>query len=304
MAIIPPYLKPGDTIGITAPAGYVSHERIAGAIKVLESSGFKVKVGATIGTGEYYFSGSDGERLQDLQMLLDDATVKAILMGRGGYGTSRIIDALDFTKFVAQPKWICGFSDITVLLSHILQRFDIASLHSPMCGAITEETAGEFYIQSLFRAWSGEGETYILTPHSLQKPGTATGILTGGNLAILGHLTGSVSQVDTRGKILFIEDIGEHLYNIDRLLVNLKRSGQLESLAGLVCGSFTEMEDTERPYGKSLEEIILQNVAAYNYPVAFGLPCGHDTVNVTLRMGLPYRFTVDAAGGMLEALIP
>ena len=301
--ILPPHLQPGDTIGITAPAGYVSADRVAGAVQVLQGWGFKVKSGATIGTGEFYFSGTDEARLADLQAMLDDREVKAVLMGRGGYGCSRIIDALDFSAFVAAPKWICGFSDITVLHSHIHQCFDIATLHSPMCGAITAETRDEFYIQSLLRALLGGEEDYSFPAHPVQRAGSAEGVLVGGNLAILAHLTGSISQLDTRGKILFIEDIGEHLYNIDRLLVNLKRSGQLEHLAGLVCGSFTDMEDTERPYGKSLEEIILQNMAGYNFPVAFGLPCGHDPVNVTLRLGQQHTLRVSEKGGMLSVVL-
>lgn len=297
---IPPYLKPGDTIGITCPAGYVSHERVAFAKEVFERWGFKVLLGKTIGTGDYYFSGHDAERLADMQEMLDDTSVKAILMGRGGYGTSRIVDSLDFTAFRQAPKWICGFSDITVLHSHIHQQFGVASLHSPMCGAFTPVSEQTQYIQSLHRALTGDRLSYSFPASMHNRPGTCDGVVVGGNLAILAHLTGSASQADTDGKILFIEDIGEHLYNIDRLLLNLRRSGQLAGLKGLLVGQFTDMQDTERPFGRTLEEIILDKVADYDYPVAFNFPCGHDTENVTLPLGMPVQLIVADSGSRLD----
>ena len=297
---IPPFLKLGDAIGITCPAGYVSHERITWAAEILQRWGFRVIRGKTIGTGDYYFSGHDAERLTDLQMMLDDADIKAILMGRGGYGVSRIIDAIDFTTFQKAPKWICGFSDITVLHSHIHQMLGIATLHSPMCGAFTPESENSYYIQSLRQALIGNLLTYSFPASSFNRPGIAEGIVIGGNLALLAHLTGSASQITTDGKILFIEDIGEHLYNVDRLLLNLKRSGQLSRLKGLLVGSFTEMQDTERPFGQTLEEIIWDKVAEYDYPVAFNFPCGHDVENVTLPMGIPARLTIKENGSQLS----
>lgn len=298
--ILPPPLQPGDTIGITCPAGYVAHERIAHCTEVLARWGFKVQVGRTVGTGQFYFSGKDEERLADLQDMLDDSNVKAILMGRGGYGTSRIIDALDFTRFRAQPKWICGFSDITVLHSHIQATTGIATLHSPMCGAFTAASEETYYIQSLRKALTGEPLRYTFSPSPYNRTGETEGILVGGNLAILAHLSGSASQLDTKGKLLFIEDIGEHLYNIDRLLLNLKRSGQLSHLAGLLVGSFTDLQDTERPFGQTLEEIVWDKVAEYDYPVAFKVPCGHDTENISLMLGTTHRLEVDANGAALS----
>jgi muramoyltetrapeptide carboxypeptidase len=293
---IPPYLKPGDTIGITCPAGYVAPERVAFCVAVLERWGFKVKRGKTIGTGQYYFSGHDAERLADLQEMLNDSEVKAVLAGRGGYGVSRIIDAVDWTAFRAAPKWICGFSDITVLHSHIHQTLGVATLHSPMCGAFTPESEDSYYIESLRRAWTGEPLRYYFSASEWNRIGTAEGVLVGGNLAILAHLSGSVSQLNTEGKILFIEDIGEHLYHIDRMLLTLKRSGQLRGLKALLVGQFTDVEDTERPFGQRLEEIILDKVAEYDFPVAFGLPCGHDAENITLCLGRPHRLEAAASG--------
>ncbi len=300
--IIPPPLRPGDAIGITCPAGYVSPERVACAVEVLTRWGFRVVLGETIGTGDYYFSGHDAERLADLQAMLDDGSIKAILMGRGGYGCSRIIDDIDFSAFQKAPKWVCGFSDITVLHSHIRQHFGIATLHAPMCGAFTPESEGSHYIQSLQQALTGQPLEYAFPPSTYNRHGATGGIVTGGNLAILAHLTGSPSQADTAGKILFIEDIGEHLYNVDRLLLNLKRSGQLSGLKGLLVGQFTDMEDTERPFGQTLEEIIWDKVSEYDYPVAFNFPCGHSQENVTLPLGMPMRLEVGESGSRLTTM--
>lgn len=300
--IIPPYLQPGDTIGITAPAGYVSHERIACAIETFQAWGYKVKIGKTIGTGEHYFSGTDAERLADLQDMLDDSAVKAVVMGRGGYGVSRIIDDIRFEAFATHPKWICGFSDITILHSHIHQNYGIASIHGPMCGAYTPETGGSYYVQSVQQALTGKPISYSFPLSAANTYGVAEGPIVGGNLAILSHLTGSVSQLNTDGKILLIEDIGEHLYHIDRLMLNLKRSGQLKGLKALLVGSFTLVEDTERPFGQTLEEIISSKVREYEYPVAFNFPCGHDTENVSVVLGRKHRLEVTESGSSLRLL--
>lgn len=291
-SIIPPYLKPGDTIGITCPSGYLPAERIVSAKKTLESWGYKVVTGSTVGSGHYYFSDNDERRLYDLQSMLDNKEIAAILMGRGGYGLSRIIDQIDFTAFCKHPKWICGFSDITVLHNHIQAQFGIATMHGPMCAAFREDTVLEPHILSVQQAWSGQSLHYPLSPHMQNRNGQASGILTGGNLAILAHLSGSVSQVDTRDKILFLEDIGEYLYNIDRMLYNLKRAGMLQHIKALVCGGFTDIKDTERPFGQDIYEIIKDKVREYDYPVCFDLPAGHLDINYTLCLGLPYELKV------------
>lgn len=296
----PPYLKKGSAIGITAPSGFVSRERVAYASELLQFWGFRVRIGATIGTEHHYFSGTDEARLRDLQQMLDDPGLDAILMGRGGYGLSRIIDQLDFTAFRAKPKWICGFSDIVVLHNHINANFGIPTLHSPMCGAFRPETANADHIKNFLAAVTGESLYYHTAPSSFNRAGVAEGLLTGGNLAILGHLTGSSSEVDTAGKILFIEDIGEHLYHIDRLMLNLKRAGKLDNLKGLVVGSFTEIEDTDRPFGQTLEEIISYKVRGYSYPVCFNFPCGHQEINYTLTLGMQHKLIVNDLGGHLE----
>ncbi|HTN47777.1 MAG TPA: LD-carboxypeptidase [Flavipsychrobacter sp.] len=297
---VPPYLKPGDTIGITCPAGYVSFERVAYAITVLEKWGFKVKVGKTVGSEHFYFSGNDAARLTDLQQMLDDESIAAILMGRGGYGVSRIIDELDFSKFIESPKWICGFSDITVLHSHLHAIYKIPTLHSPMCGAFQPETENADYILQFRAALTGQPVSQEFPASPYNRTGEATGILTGGNLAMLAHLTGSVSEADMDGKILFVEDIGEHYYNVDRLLLNLKRAGKLEGLTALLVGSFTDMQDTERPFGQTPEEIIWDKVREYDYPVAFNFPCGHQAVNYTLKLGMDYHLKITDDGSFLS----
>ena len=231
--------------------------------------------------------------------MLDDPNIDAILIGRGGYGMSRIIDRLDFTRFLQKPKWICGFSDITVLLNHLQSRFGIPSLLSPMCDAFKPETEFADHILCFRKALRGDSLQYQAAASPFNRNGKAMGILTGGNVAILAHLTGSVSEVDTDGKILFIEDIGEYRYNLDRMLLNLKRAGKFDNLKALLVGSFTDMQDTERPFGQSTEEIIFDKVREYDYPVMFGFPCGHQDINYTLRMGMEHTLEVNDSGGFL-----
>ncbi len=297
-----PYLKPGMKIGITCPSGYVDASRVEQAVRLLHAQGYETVLGKTIGLGDYYFAGSDQDRLADLQAMLDDTSLAAIWMGRGGYGMSRIIDQLDFTKFLKHPKWICGFSDITVLHSHLQAQFALPTIHALMCGSVVADNWQSAPVQSLLLALEGKSLSYEMPAHPLNILGSVTAPLVGGNLAILAHLTGSPSQLQTAGKILFIEDIGEHLYQIDRMLYNLKRSGQLQALSGLVVGSFTDVEDTERPFGQSLEEIIWDKVAEYGYPVCFNVPCGHQYDNRALRLGMPYQLSVLEEKATLSSL--
>ncbi len=301
MSIIPPYLRRGATIGITCPAGFVSEERVHFAVETLKLWGFEVVVGSTVGSEHHYFSGTDEARLADLQAMLDDPRINAILMGRGGYGLSRIIDQIDFTNFIEQPKWICGFSDITVLHSHIHQQYHIPTLHSPMTGAFTPDTINSDHIKKFYAALIGESLFYHTQPCTYNTLGAAEGILVGGNLAILSHLVGSSSDIDTFGKILFIEDVGEHLYKVDRMLLTLKRAGKLSNLKALIVGGFTEMEDTSpRPFGKPLEAIIAEMVEEYHYPVCFNFPTGHIDENHTLTLGMKHKLNVTTQGGHLE----
>ena len=292
MIKIPPYLKKGDTIGITCPAGYMAEAKAQACIDTLQSWGFDVMVGKTIGgKSKNYFSGTDEVRQNELQAMLDDDKIHAILCGRGGYGVTRIIDGLDFTKFKKKPKWIIGFSDITVLHAHLYTKIKVASLHAPMASAFTE---GENkFIKSLHKAIIGKKATYTCAAHPFNKPGTVTAELVGGNLSLLVHLIGTPSAINTKNKILFIEDIGEHIYNIDRMLYQLKRSGKLENLAGLIVGGFTNMLDTERPFGKKVNKLIKEITAAYDYPICFGFPVSHVKENYALKIGVTYNLTIN-----------
>ena len=302
MSSIPSYLKPGDTIGVICPSGSMLFDKISTCLLTLERWGFKVKKGKTLGTQFHYFSGTDKERLHDLQMMLNDEEVKAILCARGGYGLSRIIDEVDFTRFKQNPKWIIGYSDITILHSHLLRNFNIASLHSPMAAAFNDGGSDAIYVQSLRKALLGETYSYSSAPHPLNRNGSATGDLTGGNLCLLAHLLGSASSVNTKEKILFIEDVGEYIYNVDRLLMQLKRAGQLDHLAGLIVGSFTDNKDTSTPFGQSVYESIYDKIKSYSYPVCFGFPVGHATENYTLKHGAMHTFQVSDKGATLTEM--
>ena len=295
-------LSKGDAIGITCPSGYVSEERVAYAIAVLEKWGYQVRVGRTVGTEFHYFSGTDEERAADLQAMLDDTQIKAVLMGRGGYGMSRIIDRLDFTAFRQHPKLVCGFSDITVIHSHIQANFGLPTLHSPMCGHFKPETENEDFLLSFKRALAGEAQQYSAPASAYNRTGVAEGILTGGNLSLLVHLTASVSEVDWAGKILFVEDLGEHLYQVDRMMMHLKRACKLSKLKGIIFGGFTDMQDTDRPFGQTIEQILSDKVKEYDYPVCFNFPSGHTDINYTIALGQQHKLEVTPQGGVLTTV--
>ena len=293
MITIPPYLKKGNTIGITCPAGFMAAEKAQTCIHILQQWGYEVMVGKTLGSSSNnYFSGNDEERRDELQAMLDDKNIHAILCGRGGYGVGRIIDQLDFKQFKKNPKWIIGFSDITVLHSHIYSNLKIATLHAPMASAFNHEGYKNEFVGSLQKALAAKKANYKTLGHPFNKPGNAEGELIGGNLSLLAHLTGTPSDIKTKNKILFIEDTGEYIYNIDRMLYQLKRSGKLDQLAGLLVGGFTDMKDTERPFGKSVYEVIDDIVAEYAYPVCFDFPVSHGKDNYALKVGVPYQLKV------------
>ncbi len=290
--IIPPYLKKNDTIGMICPSGFMPTEKTLQAQKTLTDWGFKIKMGSTVGSQYNYFSGDDDQRLQDLQQMLDDKEIKAIFCARGGYGLSRIIDRLSFKKFKAHPKWIVGFSDITVLHYHLLAKLRIACMHAPMAAAFNDDGYKNIYVNSLKESLLGKLCNYECSPHLFNKKGKAEGRLIGGNLSLIAHLTGTRSQVKTENKILFIEDVGEYIYNVDRMLYQLKRSGQLKKLAGLIVGGFTEMKDTTIPYGQSVFEVIKDIVKEYDYPVCFDFPVSHGTENYALKCGISHKLNV------------
>ena len=289
---IPPYLSSGATIGMVCPSGYLPLENVQNCIKAFELRGYKMRLGKTVGHQHNYFSGTDAERLADLQQMLDDDSIDAILCGRGGYGLSRIIDQIDFTRFVKHPKWIIGFSDITVLHAHIFSCFNIATIHAPMAAAFNHALSPNPYTGSLYTAIEGTSLQYTCNSHPFNKEGSVTGQVIGGNLTIIAHLVGSVSAFNTKDKILFIEDIGEHLYNIDRMMFQLKRAGVLQHLKGLIVGGFTDMKDTTIPFGASIQEIIYAHIKDYNYPVCFDFPVSHDTENYAIKVGCNYTLNI------------
>jgi muramoyltetrapeptide carboxypeptidase len=286
----PPYLKKGDKIGIVACARKISREQLQNAVDLFTSWGLEIAYGKNLFNECNQFSGTDEERASDLQMMLDDQSVKAVISARGGYGTIRAIDKIDFTKFRKHPKWVVGYSDITVLHSHI-HNFGIETIHATM--PINFHVSNEAN-ETLRKVLFGEKLSYEIEFHPLNRKGNATGELVGGNLSLLYALTGSDSDIDPNGKILFIEDLDEYLYHIDRMMINLKRSGKLKGLAGLVVGGMTDMKDNEIPFGKTAEEIIMDAVKEYNYPVCFNVPAGHIDKNFALIFGRKVNLEVGA----------
>ena len=294
MIKIPPYLKKGDTIGIVCPSGTLTAKKAATCISTLEAWGYKVKIGKTLGTQHHYFSATDEARAADMQDMLDDKKVQAVLCGRGGYGMSRIIDLLDFKKFTKHPKWVIGFSDITLLHNHSTEVLKTASLHAPMAAAFNNGQSNNEWVLSLKNALQGKKANYKAAPHALNRIGKTKGKLVGGNLTLVAHAIGSVSSLKTKNTILFLEDIGEYKYNIDRMMLQLKRSGMLKNLAGLIVGGFTQTKDSDPAFGSTVFEIIQAAVAEYNYPVCYDFPVSHDKENFALKHGIEYALEVTA----------
>jgi muramoyltetrapeptide carboxypeptidase len=303
--VIPPYLKPGDTIGITCPAGYIKTEAIQPAVQLMQSWGFNIKIGQTVGKRDLTMGGTDVERLADLQQMLDDPNIKAIMCARGGYGAVHIIDQLNFKRFTVNPKWLIGFSDITVLHNHIHTNCHVATLHSKMCNSFPDNWSLAEPIQvetilSIKQALTGQKLTYSSPGSASNRSGNAIGHLVGGNLSIVATLTGTRSDINTDGKILFLEDTGEYLYNIDRMFYNLQRSGKLEKLAGLVVGGFkVKPDEPDDEFGKTLYEVVLDRVKNYQYPVCFDFPVGHQKNNFALKCGVTHTLKVTQTNGTL-----
>lgn len=297
---VPKYLKPGDTIGITCPAGYITLQEIQPAMQQMEDWGFKVRIGDTVGKKDFTFGGTDEERTKDFQQMLDDDSIRAIMCARGGYGSIRIIDNLIFKNFVANPKWIIGFSDITVIHSHLHRNFNIASIHSKMCNSFPDDwgTAEQSQIDSILsikQALAGERMKYVFPASPNNKTGIADGALIGGNLKTIESLSGTKSDINTAGKILFVEDTGEYLYSIDRMFWGLKRTGKLSKLKGLVVGGFkVKPDEPGEEFGKTVNEIVLEKVKGYDYPVCFDFPVGHQKENYALKCGIRHRLSITA----------
>jgi muramoyltetrapeptide carboxypeptidase len=287
---IPPYLKKGDTVAIVCTARKFFPEEAKPAVDLLESWGLKVKLGKTIGLDSCQLGGTDEARAADFQEQLDNDNVKAIWCARGGYGTVRIIDRIDFSKFKKHPKWVMGFSDVTVLHSHI-NTLNVATLHSIM--PFTVPKAPEEVKETFKNALFGIKNSYTIPSKSYDKKGVAKGELVGGNLSIIYSLLGSKSSIKTKDKILFIEDLDEYLYNIDRMLYNLKRNDYFKDVKGIIVGSMRDMHDNEIPFGQNEVQIISEIAKDLNIPIAFEFCAGHQKDNRTLVLGSQVTFEVN-----------
>ncbi len=296
---VPPYLNKGDIIGITCPSGFITMEDIQPAVKKIHEWGFEMQIGNTVGARDFTFAGSDVERAKDFQNMLDDPSIKAIMPGRGGYGAVRIIDDIDFKKFSLKPKWIIGFSDATVVHSHLNKNFGIASIHSKMCNSfpadwsIAEQTQIDS-IESIRKCLVGEKVDYPVAVNENNRAGTGEGILVGGNLSILENLAGTNSDITTDNKILFLEETGEYPYNIDRMLWNLKRTRKFNKLNGLIIGAFkNKPDDPGEEFGKTIYDMVLEKTKGCNFPVCFDFPVGHQKENYALKCGVKHRLIVN-----------
>jgi muramoyltetrapeptide carboxypeptidase len=294
----PLYLKAGDTIGVTSPAGPSTIEEVQTSCKILESWGFKVLMGKTIGKKFFNEGGTDEERLTDFQEMINNPDVKAIMCSRGGYGCIRIVDKINWKNFIYKPKWVIGFSDITVLHSHIHRNCKVASIHSKMFNSFPDDLSKadplwQDTIEYIHLALTGTKMHYSVQPNAANKSGSGQGVLVGGNLKTLETLACSASDISTDGKILFVEDTGEYLYSIDRMFWNLKRSGKLSKLKALIVGGFkVKPDDPGEEFGRTIQEIVLEKVHEYVYPVCFDFPVGHQRNNYPLKCGVTHELIV------------
>jgi muramoyltetrapeptide carboxypeptidase len=298
-AIQPPYLKKGDKIAITCPAKKLP-KPMDDAIALLQSWGLEVVLGDTVDASYHQFAGDDNLRARDLQRFIDDDSVKAIIAARGGYGTIRMIDQVDFSRLEQHPKWLVGFSDITLLHAHVYANYGLQTIHGQMPVNIPDASARS--LQTLKSALFGHDISYSFTSHSTNNIGSATGTLAGGNLSLLMASLGSVSDFNYDDKILFIEDVAEYLYAVDRMIRTLDRAGKLKNLAGLIVGGFTDIKDNEIPFGQTVGGIVLDVVKKYGYPVCFDFPAGHVPDNQALVLGKPLKLTVTVNGATAHYL--
>lgn len=282
--ITPPFLKKGDAVSIVAPSGRLKDNALDDAVTILQNWGLTVSFGEYVYSKSHsYLAGTDDERLADIQNAIDDSNIRAIFCARGGYGITRILDQIDFSALLKKPKWVVGFSDITSL--HLrLNNLKCESIHGIMPSLFMKPNA-EASVDGLKKILFGDEVNFFVTRNHFNKLGVANGEIIGGNLSIVVDALGTKSEPDTKGKILLLEEVDEYKYKIDRMMIHLKRAGKLDELAGLVIGDMTNVLDTENPFGELVEEIILNKVREFDYPVAFGFPCGHDFPNLAWRSG-------------------
>ncbi len=286
--LIPPFVKKGNTVLLIATARARSEEQLAPCIDLLQKWGLQVETGPHLYKRHHQFAGTDEERTHDLQWAVNHPKAKAVILAGGGYGTLRIIDKINFSALKKYPKWFVGYSDATVLQARLLKQ-KTASIHGAMAFQFAKNAKATDSLKTLL---FGKKLSYPLMPHLLNRPGEALAEVVGGNLSLIYALSGSKDDLDTKGKILFIEDLDEQLYHIDRMMLQLKRSGKLKHLAGLIVGGMTEMKDNAVPYGKTAEEIITDAVKNYHYPVCFNFPAGHIDVNMALYVGVKAKLKV------------
>jgi muramoyltetrapeptide carboxypeptidase len=292
--ITPPWLKIGDTVGLVAPASYVKADELAQFLTILDTWGLKALEGKNLYRRKNSFAGNDEQRVSDFQQMLDDPSVKAILCARGGYGTIRIIDKLRFARFRQHPKWIVGCSDITVLHTLLQKTLNTESLHAIMPRHVTAGKKDLSSLDSLKNALFGDLKGYSVKPFRHNRFGEASGELVGGNLSVLYSMRGTKLDIDTYGKILFIEDVGEYLYHIDRMIMNLKAGGKLKNLKGIIVGGMSGMKVSVSGFRKTAIDVISEAVEEYDYPVMFGFPAGHMRPNLALIMGREVTMSVSS----------
>ena len=296
--ITPEYLSVGDTIGLVSTARKITKTELEPAILFLKNQGFNVVTPPNIYAAENQFAGTDEQRTEDFEYLIKHPKVKAIICTRGGYGTARIIDSIDFTPLLSAPKWICGYSDVTVLHAH-LHNLGLKTIHSTMPINFPVDDSSNESVNTLLNALTGKPLSYSIPNFSLNRIGQSKGVLIGGNLSILYSLQGSISDINTDGKILFLEDLDEYLYHIDRMILSLKRSGKIKNLIGLIVGGMSDMHDNTVPFGKTAEEIIHESVKEFSFPVCFGFPAGHIDQNFALKMGTEVTLSVTKESSIL-----
>lgn len=293
--ITPKYLKKSDKIAVISPAGNTSASLIDQGIETLQSWGLQVDVMPHVYNKFHQFSGTDNERLNDFQQAINNKEYKAIICVRGGYGCTRIVDNIDFSSLLTYPKWLVGFSDITVFHAQ-LNNLGIESIHGAMVKTLSH--GGESLKNALF----GKLKNYEIPPHPMQKIGKSEGELIGGNLSLLTNIIGTKCDINYHKKVLFIEDLNEQLYHLDRMMVQMKRCGKFENLSGLIVGNFSDMKDCDTPFGKNAQEIILEHVENYNFPIIFGFPAGHTDENKALIFGRKITLNISEKGAKIKFL--
>ncbi|MFB9862259.1 S66 peptidase family protein [Rufibacter immobilis] len=292
---LPPFLQKGDKVGVVSTSNFTVPEYIDGLVNILREWGLEPVLGKSIGPRQGSFAGPDELRKTDLQHMLDNEEIKAVLQTMGGYGILRIIDQVNFHQFKYRPKWLVGYSDTTFLHSHVQGMLNTASIQ----GTMAADLEAGFHVsswESLRKALFGEKLEYTVKSHPLNRLGKAQATLVGGTLSILCNAKGTFSEVNTNGKILFLEEVGEHKFRVDSYLTSLKKAGKFDYLKGLLVGQLTDIQEDEPPYGKSPQEIILEAVKEYDFPVAFGFPAGHGKVNKALVFGAPVQLAVTEEG--------